>query len=291
MRKVLTLKAPAKINLTLEVVGRLPNGYHAIRSILVRLDKLSDTIELRIVPGTSGIALSTTSQAIPTDGTNICYRAAASYLSATGKTAAVAIHIKKNIPVAAGLGGGSSDAAAVLVGLNNYFSAMSPRKLEALGSDIGKDVAFFIRGASVCRVSGMGEVITPIRTFPRACFLIVHPGIAVSTADAYRALERSVWFMAHAARADISNAMARAVRSRDVGQIAATLFNDFEASMEHAYPVLKEIKQALLAFGARGALMTGSGSTVYGIYDSQKILLRAKRILKAHYAEYVIVSA
>ena len=290
-RKPITLKAPAKINLTLEVVGRLPNGYHAIRSVFVRLDKLSDTIELRIARGGSGIRLSTTSQCIPTDETNICHRAAAAYLFATGETAGVDIHIKKNIPVAAGLGGGSSDAASVFVGLNNYFKAMSPRKLEALGGDIGKDVPFFIRGATVCRVSGMGEGITPLRSFPRFHFLIVHPGIAISTADAYRALGRSVWFLSNAARADISNVMARAVRTGDVGKIAATLFNDFEACMERAHPVIKEIKQALLAFGARGALMTGSGSTVFGIYDSRRALLNAERILKTHYADYVIASA
>ena len=125
MRKLITLKAPAKINLTLEVVGRLPNGYHAIRSVYVRLDKLSDTIELRIAKGETGITLSTTSKCIPTDETNICHRAAVAYLSATGETAGIDIHIKKNIPVAAGLGGGSSDAASVFVGLNNYFKAMA----------------------------------------------------------------------------------------------------------------------------------------------------------------------
>ncbi|MBA3507887.1 MAG: 4-(cytidine 5'-diphospho)-2-C-methyl-D-erythritol kinase [Betaproteobacteria bacterium] len=291
MREVITLKAPAKINLTLEVVGRLPNGYHTIRSVFVRLDKLSDTIELRITRSETGITLSTTSKDIPTDKTNICHRAAAAYFAATGETAGVAIHIEKNIPVAAGMGGGSSDAASVFVGLNNYFKAMSPRKLEALGGDIGKDVPFFIRGAAVCRVSGMGEGITPLRSFPRMHFLIVHPGIAISTADAYRALGQRVWFMSNAARADISSAMARAVRARDVGKIAATLFNDFEACMEHAHPVIKEIKQALLAFGARGALMTGSGSAVFGIYASRKALLNAERILKTHYADYVIASA
>ncbi len=291
MRKLITLKAPAKINLTLEVVGRLPNGYHAIRSVYVRLDKLSDTIELRIAKGETGITLSTTSKCIPTDETNICHRAAVAYLSATGETAGIDIHIKKNIPVAAGLGGGSSDAASVFVGLNNYFKAMAPRKLEALGGDIGKDVPFFIRGANVCRVSGMGEGITRIRPFPRIHFLIVHPGIAISTADAYRALGQRVWFMSNAARADISSAMARAMRTGDMAAIAAALFNDFEASMEHAHPVIKEIKQSLLAFGARGALMSGSGSTVFGIYDSRKALSNAERILKAHYADYVVASA
>jgi len=138
MMTLFTLKAPAKINLTLEVVGRLPNGYHAIRSIFVRLDKLSDTIELRIAKSATGIKLSTPSRCIPTDETNICHRAAVTYLAAIGETAGVDIHIKKNIPVAAGLGGGSSDAASVFVGLNNYFKAMSRRQLEALAPTSGR---------------------------------------------------------------------------------------------------------------------------------------------------------
>ena len=291
MSKLIALRAPAKINLTLEVVGKLPNGYHAIRSVFVRLDKLADTIELRIAPGRTRITLATTSKLIPADGTNLGHRAAAAYLSATGETAAIDIHIAKSVPVAAGLGGGSSDAAAVLVGLNRHFKALSSRTLEALGSDIGKDVPFFIRGVNAGRVSGTGERITPIAALPRLRFLIVHPGIAVSTADAYGALAQRVWFMSNAARADVSNAMAKALRTGDVGRIAATLFNDFEAPMERAYPVIKEIKQALLAFGARGALMSGSGSTVFGIFDSRKALANAEAVLRTHYGNCVIASA
>lgn len=291
MRALITLKAPAKINLTLEVVGRLPSGYHSIRSVLVRLDKLADTIELAIARDGSGITLATTSKLIPVDRTNLGHRAAAAYLSATGETAAIDIRIVKNIPVAAGLGGGSSDAAAVLVGLNRCFKALSSRELEALGGEIGKDVPFFIRDVNAARVSGMGERITPIGALLPMRFLIVHPGIAISTADAYRAIAQRVWFMSSAARADISSAMARAMKAGDVSRIAATLFNDFEASMEPAHPVIKEIKQALLAFGARGALMSGSGSTVFGIFDSRRTLLNAARILRAHYDDYVIASA
>jgi len=286
------LEAPAKINVTLEVIGKLPNGYHAIRSVFVRLEKLADAIDIGIEDGARGITVSCSSPDVPADASNTCHRAAAGYLAAVNEVARVHVHIVKNIPVAAGLGGGSSDAAAVLLALDRHFGArLSPKKLEALGGDIGKDVPFFIRGASVCHVSGMGERIRPIRTFPPLRFLIVHPRIAVSTADAYRAVAASAWHMSNPDRADVSAAMASAMAARDVEAIAALLFNDFEASAERAHRVIREIRQALRAFGARGALMSGSGSTVFGLFRSAGALRRAERNLRAHYPGFFIAAA
>src|SRR4029077_20127628 len=157
MTTSIRLRAPAKINVTLEVIGRLANGYHAIRSVFVRLDNLADTIDLGIAKGRSGITITTNSKDVPANESNTCHRAAAAFLSAAGATARVDIRIDKNIPIAAGLGGGSSDAAAVLVALNrNFRGTISKTRLEALGADIGKDVPFFIRGGKVCQVSGIG---------------------------------------------------------------------------------------------------------------------------------------
>lgn len=286
------LEAPAKINVTLEVLGKLPNGYHAIRSVIVRLPKLSDAVDVAIAPGASGITVSCSSAEVPANASNTCHRAAAAGLAAMNEAARVHVHIVKNIPVAAGLGGGSSDAAAVLLALNRHFGdRLSPKKLEALGGDIGKDVPFFIRGANVCHASGMGERIRPIPTFPALHFLIVHPRIAVSTADAYQAVAASAWHLSNPDRADVSAAMAGAMAARDVETIAALLFNDFEASAERAHPVIKEIRQALRAFGARGALMSGSGSTVFGLFRSGGALRRAERNLRAHYPGFVIAAA
>lgn len=291
MSGVIRRQAPAKINITLEVLGKLRNGYHAIRSVLVRLDDLSDTIEVRVTKGEKTIAVASNSKAVPANESNTCHRAAAAYLAAIGQAAGVHVHIKKSIPIAAGLGGGSSDAAAVLLALNTQFhGSLSPRKLEALSATIGKDVPFFLGGGKACHVSGMGETLRPIRAFPRTYFLIVNPGVAVSTADAYQAIGRSAWFISHRDRANISAAMLAAIRSRDTARIAASLFNDFEAHVEQLHPVVKEIKQALLAFGARGALMSGSGPTVFGLFASKNALLRAEKNLKKHYPGFVTAS-
>lgn len=292
MTTSIALSAPAKINVTLEVIGKLANGYHAIRSVFVRLDRLADTIHLEISEGRSGITIATNSKDAPANESNTCHRAAAAYLSAAGMSARVDIRIDKNIPVAAGLGGGSSDAAAVLVALNRHFKGgMSQKRLEALGADIGKDVPFFIRGGKVSQVSGMGEKIRTISAFPPLHFLIVNPGIAISTAAAYQAIAGSAWFMSNANRADLSAAMARAMRARNVARVAAALFNDFEACIEPAHPVIKELKHALRAFGASGALMSGSGSTVFGLFASKLALRNAERNLRAHYPDCFIVAA
>jgi len=291
MSKLIRLQARAKINMTLEVVRKLRTGYHTIRSVFVRLDDLSDTIDMKITKGGTATTLSCTSTEVPTDESNTCYRAAAAYLTAIGQSAGIHIHIGKNIPIGAGLGGGSSDAAAVLLGLNTYFEGkLSLRKLEALGGTIGKDIPFFLAGGKACHVSGTGETLRPIAAFPRTNFLIVNPGLAVSTADAYQAIDRSLWFMSHRGRADISAAMVRAIRAGDGARIAATLFNDFESCIERMHPIVKEIKQALLAFGARGALMTGSGPTVFGLFASRRALLRAAKSLKADYSGFIAAS-
>jgi len=291
MSALIRLEAPAKINITLEVVRKLRNGYHAIRSILVRLDDLSDTIEVRVTKGERGITLASTSKDIPTSESNTCYRAAAAYFAAIGEPAGAHIHIKKNIPIAAGLGGGSSDAAAVLLALNTHFiGRLAPRKLETLSATIGKDVPFFLGGGKACFVSGTGEILRPIPAFPRSHFLIVNSGVAVSTTDAYQAIAGSAWFMSHADRTNISATMVAAIRARDTAKFAATLFNDFETCIEQLHPIVKEIKQALLAFGARGALMTGSGPTVFGLFASKSALVRAEKNLRKHYAGLVIAS-
>lgn len=291
MTELLRVQAPAKINMTLEVIRKLRTGYHTIRSVFVRLDDLSDTIEMRITKGGTATTLSCTSKEVPTGESNTCCRAAAAYLAAIGRSAGIHIHIEKNIPIGAGLGGGSSDAAAVLLGLNAYFEGkLSLRKLEGLAGTIGKDIPFFLGGGKACHVSGTGQTLRPIAAFPRTNFLIVNPGLIVSTADAYQAVDRSLWFMSHRGRADISAAMVRAIRAGDGARIAATLFNDFESCIGRMHPIVNEIKQALLAFGARGALMTGSGPTVFGVFASRRALVHAAKSLKAHYSGLIAAS-
>jgi 4-diphosphocytidyl-2-C-methyl-D-erythritol kinase len=288
----LRIDAPAKINLTLEVVGRMPNGYHAIRSVMLLLPRLADTIRIRVDDGREAIRIRTNSAATPADATNLCHVAAQRYLAHTAQAAALVIDIDKKIPVAAGLGGGSSDAAAVLLALNRRFGApVAPRELAAIGSDIGKDVPFFLRETAAARATGMGEVVTPVRV-PRAPrVLVVNPGIAVPTGAAYAALARELWFMSSRARIDRSRMMERALRSGDMAGVAGAVFNDFEPVVERMHPVIKELKQALVAFGARAAAMSGSGSTVFGLFTSVRSLAVAHAALQAHYPSFAIARA
>jgi 4-diphosphocytidyl-2-C-methyl-D-erythritol kinase len=289
VKGAITLQAPAKINLALEVVARLPNGYHAIRSLMMKLDGLADTVRVQVNERGSGIVIHGDPAQMPLDETNVCHRAARAYLGRIGTIARVDVAIEKSIPVAAGLGGGSSDAAAVLRALNRHFeNALPHAELVALGADVGKDLPFFLDDAKLARVSGMGERVESLAATPPPHPLLVNPRIAVTTADAYAALGRQLWFMDLPQRHDRTAAMANALSRADVDAIAGALYNDFEIVAERAHPVLKELKQALLAFGARGALMSGSGPTIFGLFDSAQTLADAERALAVHCPGFVI---
>jgi len=167
-------------------------------------------------------------------------------------------------------------------------SALPHAELVALGADVGKDLPFFLGDAPLARVSGMGESVDGLAATPRLHCLLVNPGVAVATAEAYAALRRDLWFMDLPGRHDRTAAMAQALSTGDIGAISAALYNDFEIVAERAHPVLKDLKQALLAFGARGALMSGSGPTLFGLFDADRPLANAEAALRAHYPAFVI---
>jgi len=147
--------APAKINLTLEVLKRRPDGYHTIRSVIIKLPGLHDVVRVEIDRGPTTIEVSSDTSEIPCDERNICHRIAERYLQATAFEARLSIHIEKKIPVAAGLGGGSSDAAAVLIALNRHFDgALSQQRLSEIAVDVGRDIPFFLSGANAALASG-----------------------------------------------------------------------------------------------------------------------------------------
>lgn len=282
-------RAAAKLNLTLEVVGRRPDGFHDIRSVFVLVPQLADTIVVTVEPAGHGIELTSDSADVPLDHTNTCHRAAALFLATTGEDARIRVHIEKRIPMAAGLGGGSSDAAGVLLALNRHYAgSLSDAALKDLGGAIGKDVPFFLSGATAAFVAGTGEVIEPVEGTPRLRYLIVNPGIPASTAWAYKALDQCLWFMATSEREDISRAMLSALKEGDLSAVAARLYNDFEVLLEREQPVIKELKQALIAFGAAGALMSGTGSTVFGVFADEQRLVRARGMLRARYPAFLI---
>jgi 4-diphosphocytidyl-2-C-methyl-D-erythritol kinase len=292
MTDSIRVSAPAKLNLTLEVVGRLRDGYHAIRSIFAKLHDVTDELLIEIDRDRDNVTVSSDSPEVPCDDTNLCHRAASRYLAAIGQRSGVHVHINKRIPVAAGLGGGSSDAAAVLGTLNTHFNRrMAAQELAAVGDAIGKDVPFFLDRCDVALVSGAGESIAPLPGLPAIHTLLVNPAVGVSTREAYQALSRDLWFMTAPDRTNASARMADAITMNDAALIAAAVYNDFELVIEAQYPVTRTLKQALRAFGAQGACMSGSGPTVFGMFQTQQAMRAAGSAIARKYPAFKMAEA
>ena len=284
-----TLVAPAKINLTLEVVARLPSGYHEIRSVMVVLPRLCDEIVVDVRPGATRIEIECNAPDVPADENNLCHRIAVRFLQDAQLDARVAIRIDKRIPRAAGLGGGSSDAATVLLALNRHFGhRFLPRRLAELALGVGRDIPFFLARVATALVTGTGEEVRPFESALRLSALLVNPGVEVPTGDAYRRLSAELWYMAHADRTDRSGAMMNALASSHLNDACAALHNDFELVVEREHTIVRELKAALRAFGALGASMSGSGSTVFGLFADEAQIERARAALAAHYPGFLI---
>lgn len=240
------LQAPAKINLTLDILGRRPEGYHEIASVMQAIS-LADRVTIARAPDGAGISLTVSgpeAAGVPTDERNIAWRAAEAF----GATD-VAIHIEKNIPSQAGLGGGSSDAAATLLALNQLFDRKYPRaKLAEIGASLGADIPFFLYGG-IAKVAGIGEQVSPIAPFPRFALVIVKPPVGVSTANAYRLLD------------ELPNRESAHATARWPN---AGFSNDFEQIIYSHNPQIARAREALREAGAKRILLCGSGSAVFG---------------------------
>jgi len=250
------IRSPAKVNLRLEVLARRPDGYHDIRSVMVPVG-LFDLLHI-VLTEKEGIHLSCSQQDLPVDERNLAFRAGLLMLEAAGKRQGVEIRIEKRIPVAAGLGGGSSNAAATLVGLNRLLKTnLSRVDLMAMAGELGADVPFFVFGRPAL-ATGIGGDLEQLTRLPRLWFLLVYPGISISTKWAYEKLNFRL-----TKRGDHIN---MPTFFWDIGNLAGLLRNDLERAVLQEYPVLEGIKKSLLRAGAVGALMSGSGSTVYGLF-------------------------
>ena len=250
----LTLSAPAKINYLLDVIAKRSDGYHDLRMIMQRVN-LCDQITLTVT-GTHDISVTCNSQGAPDGPKNIAWKAAKILLDLSKSIHGVMIEITKNIPVAAGLGGGSSDAAAVLMGLNELLKiGFSDRKLMQIGCTLGADVPFFIFKKTAL-AEGIGEKLTILPELPKCWILLVNPGIHVSTAWVYRSLQLT--------STKELNKLPDFYES--IEQVASILSNDLESVTASAFPVIAEIKSRLMSLGAVGSMMSGSGPTVFGIF-------------------------
>ncbi len=251
------VKSPAKINLCLHVLGRYENGYHALAMAMQRVD-LCDDIRIRVT-GSGGVKVRCEELALAPGEDNIAARAARLLLAEAQVAAGVEIQIDKRIPVAAGLGGGSSNAATVLLALNDMLDLrMDNSRLLRLGAQLGADVPFFIFQRPAW-ATGTGTDLSALSVLPEVAYLLVNPGIAVSTAEVYQSLQLTKG-------GELANLPRFSVVTR--ADLCAALHNDLEKVTLARYPLLSRIKQQLLEVGARGALMSGSGASLFGVFDS-----------------------
>ena len=252
----LTLRTPAKINLCLSVLRKRPDGYHDVE-MLMQAVGLYDEVTVRL--SGNGITVVCDNAAVPGGAGNIAWRAAREVLDLSGCVSGIAVEIKKTIPVAAGLGGGSSDAAAVLVACNRLLGTRLDREgLAGAGARLGMDVPFFLYGPTAL-ARGRGEVLTSLPPPPKFWVLLVNPGFETSTAWAYNNLNFGL-----TKKGDCTN-----IAGLNVSQIAGSLHNDLETVTAAAHPAIGEMEEALLNAGALGARMSGSGPTVFGIFDTE----------------------
>lgn len=281
--KTIRRKAYAKINLGLDVVRRLPNGYHEVRMIMQTVG-ICDV--LTFTKAESGIHLQVDNQELPADGNNLIYKAAKLLMDTAGVTEGVNIMLEKHIPIAAGMAGGSTDAAATFLGLNELFEiGYDLEQLKALGVRIGADVPYCIQGGTAL-AEGIGEVLTPLPAPPQCYLVIAKPDIHVSTKFVYENL-RAHELQVHP---DIDGIM-EALRKGCLKGITDRLGNVLETVTVPAYPVIQDIKNMMLTGGAENALMSGSGPTVFGIFtDLEQARSAAASIEKARLAPEIFVT-
>ena len=265
-----TVLAPAKVNLILDVLGQRPNGYHDVAMLMVRLS-LQDRVRVALVPGNE-MAVTCPGLDLASGEENIAGRAARLFLEHTGRQSGVVIHIDKQIPAAAGLGGGSSDAAAVLLALDDLLDTDLPRgELQALGVRLGADVPFFLCGEMAAWATGIGEQLEPWRGLPPCHLVLVNPGFAVSTAWVYQNLGLT----------DCRPATKIPRFPERMADLAALLRNDLESVTSARHPEIAAIKGRLLESGAVAALMSGSGPTVFGLFADRSTAERSATLLAA----------
>lgn len=284
----ISLQAYAKINLGLDVIRKREDGYHEVRMIMQSIS-LADTLLLR-KSSEAGIFLNshdgTENPDVPMDSTNLVYRAIQLLKEEFQITEGIEAVLSKRIPVAAGMAGGSTDAAAALKGMNQLFSlGLSTQELCQRGVRLGADIPYCIQGGTALS-EGIGEILTPLPKVPDCYILIAKPPINVSTAFVYGNLKANEL----TEHPDI-NGMIQAIHQQDLSGIASRLGNVLETVTIPAYPVISDIKKIMVEYGAMQSLMSGSGPTVFGIFtEEQKAETTAQQIREAGLSEQVYVT-
>lgn len=260
--KEISVKALAKINLGLDVVRRREDGYHEVRMVMQTIH-LFDRLEITKT-GTGTIALSANLSFLPTNENNLVYRAAKLLMDEFRIRDGIAVRLQKHIPVAAGMAGGSTDAAATLYGLNRLFGlGLSKKELMERGVKIGADVPYcLMRGTALAE--GIGEKLSPLPPMVKCPVLIAKPQVNVSTRSVYEKLKLDAG-MVHP---DIDRLIAE-IRAKNLAAIASQMGNVLETVTIPAHPVIARIREHMMEHGAVGAMMSGSGPTVFGLFESE----------------------
>ena len=268
------LRALAKINLGLDVVGKRADGYHEVRMIMQTI-QMYDVLEIQ-KKEEPGISLTTNIPYVPTDERNLVYKAAKMLMDEFHVKEGLSMNLEKFIPVAAGMAGGSSDAAAAFVGVNRLFGrGLSENDLMKRAVKVGADVPYCVmRGTALAE--GIGEKLTRLPRVPYCYVLVGKPGVNVSTKTAYENLKLDDPVVVHP---DIDG-MVTAVRNGDLDGMISRMGNVFEPGIISKYPVIQEIKDLMESNGARKAMMSGSGPTVFGIFDDKEKMDRAAAVLR-----------
>ena len=281
----ITVKAYAKINLGLDVLRKRPDGYHDVYMIMQSLD-LHDVITINKAKE-EGISIRTNLSFLPINQDNLIYKAAALFLQTHEIKEGLYIELEKNIPVAAGLAGGSSDAAATLIGLNKlYQTGMSLAQLQKLGVKLGADIPYCLMLGTALS-EGIGEVLTPLPPMPACWVLLVKPDISVSTKYVYE----NIRLNESSNHPDIKT-MTSALENRDIYGLAKNMDNILQSVTVKDYPIISDIKDKMKELGALTSLMSGSGPTVFGIYQNRTLAKKAYSYFKKyqHFGKQVFLT-
>lgn len=262
----LTKQSPCKVNLLLNILGQRADGFHELETVMQPI-ALCD--ELTFERRESGITLRCSEPALPTDASNLVHRAAAAYFQCSGISGGVRMHLEKRIPMAAGLGGGSGNAATTLLALNEMFdNALALDELHNIAAALGSDIPFFLQ-TNPALATGRGEMIQPLAPFKAledCAFLLVHPGFGIATAWAYKELAR--FPTALNGERERAAKLISLLDSGDLRKAGREFYNSLEAPALEKYPWLAVLQDFLRANGATATLMSGSGSTTFAIVPS-----------------------
>lgn len=274
------IRAYGKVNLALDVVGKRQDGYHLLKMIMQTVD-IYDVLTFK--KGSKGITITSNKEFVPTDERNLVYKAIMLFCNTYNIEPAIEVNIQKNIPVEAGMAGGSTDAAASLKAMRDlYVPEITNEELMKISVKIGADVPYCINGGTAL-CEGIGEVITPLKPFENKLLLVVKPNFGVSTVGTYKAFK-----IDEIKEHPNVEKLVLAIEDNDMKYVAHNMGNLLEMVTTKEHPEINEIKNIMLNMGAEGAMMSGSGPTVFGLFESIEKAEKCAKELKSNYKEVFV---